>query len=100
MDRHRNNNRRDNYYRDFYNEKDVEDRLKKNELIKGTLIIEGYNKCFVKNGNEKINIETDKDRNRAFNGDIVVIEKDPKNKNRGIKIYIYNLYYFIYFITI
>jgi len=84
MDR-RKSNRRDNYYRDFYNEKDVEDKIKNNELIKGELINDGT-KWFVNNNNNKIYINTDKDRNRAFDGDLVAVEINLKNKNEGIVI--------------
>jgi len=92
MDKNNRNFRNNSYFRDFYSEDKVKSKLEKKELVKGTLINEGH-KWFVEVDHKKIYINSEKDRNRAFNKDSVVVEVDPKNKESGRIVYIYDPLY-------
>jgi len=89
MDRNNRNFKNNSYFRDFYSEDEVKSKLEKNELIKGTLINDGHN-WFVEVDNRKIFINSEKDRNRAFNKDSVVVEVDPRNKKNGTYFILFN----------
>jgi len=97
MDKNNRNYRNNSYFRDFYSEDKVKSKLEKKELVKGTLINEGH-KWFVEINHKKIYINSEKDRNRAFNNDSVVVEIDPKNKESGIAFSLFFYYFFLYII--
>ncbi|ORX43377.1 RNB-domain-containing protein [Piromyces finnis] len=88
----KNNSKRNNYYRDFYPENIVKEKLRKKELEEGIL---EYNEkrgewLIVSEENKKIIIKTENECNRAIVGDKVVVECNPTNKRFGRVVFIDN----------
>jgi len=85
MNRNNQNRKNNNYFRDFYPEEKVKEKLEKKELFKSSLEYnEDRNEWFVvKEDKKRVYIKAEYDRNRALKGDKVVVEIDPKNIHHG-----------------
>jgi len=74
------------FYEDHISKDKIKELLenKRKEYLEGILLNE-KKEWFIKNNNEKIFINDMKSRNRALKDDEVVIKRDKKDKQIGIK---------------
>jgi len=78
------NNKRKNesYFEEYYDRGLVNTKLRNGKLYEGKLKVKGT-KWFIESDGKEIYFENEKDRNRAFEGDNVVVERYNNNSDYG-----------------